>query len=252
MNMEELKKNYQLVWSDEFDYEGEPDSKKWNYDIGNHQWANRELQAYTNRPSNVYVKNGKLKITALKEKDGEREYTSTRLVTHGKKSFLYGLFEFRVKLPKGKGSWPAVWMLSDAIKNGTSWPKCGEIDIVEHTGSHENRLLFSLHSERHNHTRKDTKQYTEVYNADGVCDDFHDYHMEWTPDYIEYYVDGFSVCRFNKSDDSEDQTESSWPFDQPFYLILNIAVGGSLGGEVDERTLPYVMDVEHVRVYQRN
>lgn len=251
MRIEEIKKEYRLVWSDEFDYEGEPDNTKWGYDIGNHQWANRELQAYTKRPGNVYVKDGKLTIKALKEKDGDREYTSARLVTYGKQSWQYGLFEFRAKLPKGKGSWPAIWMLADSIRNGVPWPRCGEIDILEHTGQHENRLFFSLHSERHNHTRKDTKQYTEIYYKEGVCEEFHDYHMEWTPDYIEYYVDGISVCRYNKADDTENQSESSWPFDQPFYLILNIAVGGTMGGEVDETSLPYVMEVEHVRVYQK-
>lgn len=250
--MECLKQGYHLVWNDEFDYQGQPDASKWNYDLGNHQWANRELQAYTNRPANVYVDNGKLVIKALKEKDGEREYTSTRLVTSGKKSWQYGFFEIRAKLPSGNGSWPAIWMLPDAIKKGTPWPRCGEIDIMEHTGRQEDRLLFSLHSDRHNHRRSDTVKYTKVCNIPGVCTDFHDYQMEWTPEYIEFLVDGLSICKFSKSDDTEDQTEAAWPFDQPFYLIMNIAVGGSLGGEVDEAALPYVMEVEHVRIYQKN
>jgi beta-glucanase (GH16 family) len=250
--MDNLKQGYQLVWSDEFDYEGVPDPAKWNYDLGNHQWANRELQAYTNRPGNVYVKDGKLVIKAQKEKDGEREYTSTRLITYGKQSWQYGLFEFRVKLPKGKGSWPAVWMLSDSIKTGTPWPACGEIDIIEHTGAHENQLFFSLHSEGHNHRRKDAKQYTEFYDFVGVCEEYHDYSMEWTSEYVEFYVDGKSTCRYNKSDDQEDQSEVSWPFDQPFYLIFNIAVGGALGGDVDEASLPYQMEVDYVRVYQKH
>ena len=251
VTMVNIKQGYELVWSDEFDYEGMPDSKKWSYDLGNHQWANRELQAYTDRPGNVYVKDGKLIIRAIKEQDGEREYTSTRLISYGKQSWQYGLFEFRVKLPKGKGSWPAVWMMSDAIKTGTSWPRCGEIDIIEHTGIKENELMFSLHTEKHNHTRYDTKQYVEAKNYDDICEGYHDYMMEWTPDFIEFYVDGKSACRYNKTDDPEDQTEAAWPFDQPFYLILNIAVGGNLGGEVDEAMLPYVMEVEHVRVYQK-
>jgi beta-glucanase (GH16 family) len=250
--MELMKQGYHLVWSDEFDYEGAPDPKKWNYDLGNHQWANRELQAYTNRPDNVSVRDGKLIIKAIKEKDGEREYTSTRLITYGKQSWQYGLFEFCVKLPKGKGSWPAVWMLGDSIKTGTSWPYCGEIDIIEHTGQMENQLFFSLHSEKHNHTRKDTKKYTVFQNFPEVTEGFHNYVMEWTPEYIEFYVDGKSACCFNKSDDTQDQTEAAWPFDQPFYLIFNIAVGGSLGGEVDETTLPFIMEVEHVRVYQKD
>jgi beta-glucanase (GH16 family) len=247
-----IKKDYHLVWSDEFDYEGAPDFDKWNYDLGNHQWANRELQAYTDRPTNVIVKDGKLTIQAIKEKDGEREYTSTRLVSYGKQSWQYGLFEFRVKLPKGRGSWPAVWMLSDAIKTGTPWPKCGEIDIIEHAGKKENELFFSLHTQKHNHTRKDTKQYTVFKEYQGVCEEFHDYAMEWTPEYIEFFVDGESACRFEKSDDAEDQSVDAWPFDQPFYLILNIAVGGSMGGEVVEENLPFIMEVDYVRVYQKN
>lgn len=249
--MMNLKKDYTLVWSEEFDYEGIPDKSKWNYDLGNHQWANGELQAYTNGSSNVYVKDGKLIIKALKEKDGDREYTSTRITTYGKQSFTYGVFEFRVKLPKGKGSWPAIWMLPDAIKEGMPWPRCGEIDIIEHIGRKIDNLFFSLHSLKHNHTRKDTKQYTTFYDHSGVCEGFHDYMMEWTPEYVEFYVDGQSVCRFNKSDDKEDQSFESWPFDQPFYLIMNIAVGGGLAGVVDESELPFVMEVEHVRVYQK-
>lgn len=249
--MQNIKQDYQLVWSDEFNYEGTPDPVKWNYDLGNHQWANRELQAYTNRPDNVTVRDGRLIITARKEQDGDREYTSTRLITYGRQSWQYGLFEFRVKLPKGNGSWPAIWMLSDAIKEGTPWPRCGEIDIVEHTGKRQDLMLFSLHTERHNHQRKDTKMYTVTQEYPGVSDEFHDYMMEWTPEYIEFFIDGKSACRYNKSDDMEDQTEASWPFDQPFYLIFNIAVGGTLGGEVDETALPFVMEVEHVRVYQK-
>lgn len=244
------REDYQLIWEDNFDYEGSPDPLKWNYDLGNRQWANQELQAYTDNPKNVYVKDGKLSITAIKEKDGEREYTSTRMTTYQRKSFQYGYFEFRVKLPKGKGSWPAVWMLPDTIKEGSSWPLCGEIDIIEHTGKKENNLFFSLHSMKHNHTRKDTKQYSTFLDYDGVTDDFHDYAMEWTTEYIEFYVDGKSLCKYNKSDDEEVSFEA-WPFDQPFYLIFNIAVGGTMGGEVDESKLPFVMEVEYVRVYQK-
>lgn len=249
--MEYSKEGYRLVWSDEFDYQGAPDPERWNYDLGNHQWANAELQAYTDRPDNVSVADGRLIISAKKEKDGEREYTSTRLTTYGRRSWQYGLFEFRVRLPKGKGSWPAVWMLPDSIKQGNRWPHCGEIDIIEHSLRKENQLFFSLHCERHNHTRKDTKQYTVFTEYRGVMEEFHDYAMEWTPDYVEYFVDGKSMCRFNKSDDPDDQTEAAWPFDQPFYLILNIAVGGSMGGPVDNAELPFIMEVDYVRVYQK-
>lgn len=242
---------YHLVWDDEFDYNGAPDPQKWTYDLGNHQWANNELQAYTNQAENVFVKDGTLTIQAIKKQDGDKQYTSARLNTYGLHSWQYGLFEFRVKLPKGKGSWPAVWMISDAGRQGTAWPRCGEIDIVEYVGKKERELLFSLHSEGHNHQRHDRKQYTSFVDYEGLSDSFHDYTMEWTPDFIEFLVDGNSLCRYNKSDDSEDQSEISWPFDQPFFLILNIAVGGNLGGPVDESAMPFIMEVEHVRVYQK-
>ncbi len=147
---------YRLVWSDEFEYEGAPDPAKWNYDLGNHQWANNELQAYTDRPGNVFVRDGRLIIRALKERDGEREYTSARLTTYGRQSWQYGYFEIRAKLPGGRGSWPAFWFLADSIKEGVPWPLCGEIDMMEHTVVHKDTIVYSLHSQRHNHTRKDT------------------------------------------------------------------------------------------------
>ena len=197
------------------------------------------------------VRDGALHLVSLKEKQGIREYTSGRINTYGKHSWQYGYFEIRAKLPSGHGSWPAIWMLPDSIRAGKPWPACGEIDIMEHIGRKENKIWFSLHSERHNHTRKDTKQYTVIKDYEAVCTKFHTYGMEWTEDSIEFFVDGESACVFRKSDDIEDQSEAAWPFDQPFHLILNIAVGGGLGGEIDESALPYHMEVEYVRVYQK-
>lgn len=247
-----IKEGYSLVWNDEFEKDGPPDPEKWSFDVGNHQWYNGELQAYTNRKDNVYVKDGHLYIIARKQKDGEREYTSARVTTSGKKSWKYGYFEIKAKLPKGKGSWPAIWMLPDSQKQGRRWPECGEIDIMEHAGCNEDRIVFSLHSAKHNHTRNDTVQYSTTREVEGVCSSFHTYGMEWTPDFIKYYVDDILLCQYNKTDDKEDMTEAAWPYDQPFYLILNIAVGGSMGGEVDEKSLPYVMEVDYVRVYQKS
>ena len=250
MEIKELFDRYALDWSDEFDYEGRPDPEKWDYEVGNHQWYNNELQAYTDKPENVFVSGGRLHIVALKKKDGEREYTSTRMVTYGKRDFTKGLFEIRCKLPKGQGSWPAIWLLGSSIKTGTPWPRCGEIDIVEHAARWQDELFFSLHTNRHNHTRKDTKQYSTIKKVAGVSEDFHDYLLEWTDDYMEFYVDGISCCRYNKSDDTEDQSAESWPFDEPHFMICNIAVGGTMGGDVDDSTLPYEMEVEHIRYYK--
>ena len=242
---------YRLVWADEFDYEGKPDPEKWNYDLGNHQWANRELQAYTDRPDNVFVKDGKLTLCARKEQDGERQYTSCRMTTYGRQSWKYGYFEIRARLPQGRGSWPAFWFLADSIRQGTGWSLCGEIDMMEHTLVHENDIVYSLHSQKHNHTRRDTRQYSTSVYREGVCQDFHIYGMEWTRDYVEYFFDGESVCKYCRTDDPEDQTENAWPYDQPFYLILNIAVGGFMGGPVAEEDLPYVMEIDYVRAYQK-
>ena len=245
-----IPENYQLVWEDNFDYEGSLREEDWRYEVGEY-WANNEQQAYTDRRNNAEVKDGALHLVSLKEKQGIREYTSARVSTYGKHSWQYGYFEIRAKLPSGYGSWPAIWMLPDSIHAGKPWPACGEIDIMEHIGRQENKVWFSLHSDRHNHTRKDTKQYTVIKDYEKVCTEFHTYGIEWTEDYIEYYIDGESACIFRRADDPEDQTEAAWPFDQPFYLILNIAVGGNLGGEIDEASLPYHMEVDYVRVYQK-
>ena len=250
MEIKDLFNRYTLDWHDEFDYEGRPDPEKWDFEVGNHQWHNNELQAYTDRPENVFVSGGRLHIVALKKQDGEREYTSARMVTCGKRDFTKGLFEIRCKLPKGQGSWPAIWLLGSSIKTGTPWPRCGEIDIVEHSAGRQDELFFSLHSNRHNHTRNDTKQYTTFIKAAGVSEDFHDYLLEWTDDRMEFYFDGISCCRYNRSDDTEDQSAESWPFDEPHFLICNIAVGGTMGGQVDDSALPYEMEVGHIRYYK--
>lgn len=248
--METDRKEYELVWEDDFTYEGAPDGTKWNYDLGNHQWANQELQAYTDRPGNVSVRGGKLVIRALKEQDGERQYTSTRLTTFGRQSWQYGYFEIRAKLPAGGGSWPALWFLPDDIHQGVRWPLCGEIDMLEHSGQHPGDVFYSLHSQKHNHSLRDGVQYTTTIHREDICEDFHIYGMEWTPEHVEYFLDGESVCLYRKADDAEDQTEKAWPYDKPYYLILNIAVGG-LGGPVAEEALPFVMEVDYVRVYQK-
>ena len=277
-------KNYHLVWSDDFDYEGMPDPKKWSYEVGNFQWPNRELQAYTDRPSNIYVKDGKLVIRSLKEKDGEREYTSAKINTNQKACWQYGYFDIRAKFPRGLGSWPAIWMMPsrkprpipDGIPVRTDgkpdfqnftdehwkifpplpekerWPNCGEIDLVEHIGRRPDDLLFSLHSARHNHRRNDTVPYTKVVSFEkNFLKEFHNYSMEWTPDYFEYFVDGVSYCKYHRLDDSVEQGYDSWPFDKPFYLIINTAVGGGLGGPVNDADLPFLFEIEYVHVYQK-
>lgn len=277
-------KDYKLVWEDNFDYEGSPDPDKWNFEVGNHQWPNRELQAYTSKPENIYVQDGKLRIRAIKERDGDKEYTSAKINTRDKSSWKYGYFEFKAKIPTGLGSWPAIWMMPDVklpkmpdwvpltpsgrvdfakltdeekaklppIPEDMRWPNCGEIDIMEHVGRMENNLLFSIHCKNHNHANKNTVPYTtRAVFEENLWEDYHIYAMEWTEDYIEYFVDGKSYCRYNKADDKECQGHDSWPFDKPFYLIMNIAVGGGLGGPVTDEHLPFEMYVDYARIYQK-
>ena len=258
MNMNE----YTIVWEENFDYEGSPTLEKWNFEVGNHQWPNKELQAYTARETNICVKNGQLSIYGQKEKDGDREYTSSKINTSKKSSWQYGYFEFRAKMPVGEGSWPAIWLMpedwkieNEAKKNlansHSKWPACGEIDMMEYVGRFPNHILFSLHCKNHNHADKSTKPLTKAVEFDfKPGDDFHVYGMEWTEDYIEYFVDGVSYCKYNKSDDP-DQSLDSWPFCKPFYLIVNLAIGGGLGGPVDETTLPYIFTIDYIRVYQK-
>lgn len=278
-------KDYKLVWSDDFDYEGHPDPDKWTFETGNFQWPNRELQAYTDRPDNVYVKDGKLTILSIKERDGEREYTSAKITTKEKACWQYGFFDIRAKFPGGVGSWPAIWLMPykkrRPIPKGIPvrqdgrpdfqkfteedlekfpkppiedrWPNCGEIDLVEHIGRRPDSALFSLHSGRHNHKRKDTKPYTTVVNFEkNFFKNFHNYSMEWTEDYFEFFIDGVSYCRYNRTDDPVDQGYDAWPFDKPFYLIMNTAVGGGLGGPVNDDDLPFIFEIEYVHVYQKN
>lgn len=244
-------KEYRLVWSDEFDYQGMPDPEKWNYDLGNHQWANRELQAYTNRSANVRVENGRLIMQARKEQDGERSYTSVRMTTYDRQAWQYGYFEIRAKLPDGQGSWPALWFMPVSSRQGVRWPLCGEIDLMEHTTVHQDDLVYSLHSQKRNHMRPKPEQYTTSVHREGVCRDFHRFGLEWTPEYIEYFLDGESVCRYEKGIDPEERTQEAWPYDQPFYLIMNIAVGGFMGGPVNDSDLPFTMEVDYVRVFQK-
>lgn len=276
--------DYQLVWTDDFDYEGIPDPKKWTFETGNFQWPNKELQAYTDRPDNIFVKDGKLTIRSLKQQDGEREYTSAKINTKEKACWQYGYFEIRAKFPFGIGSWPAIWMMPYQKKrilpkgiplrpdghpdfqNFTKehwdifpkmpeknrWPNCGEIDIVEHIGRRPDMLLFSLHSGMFNHRTDTPNPFSNAkeYEKD-FLNDFHNYSMEWTPDYFEFFVDGISQYKYERPDVPTEQMYDAWPFDKPFYLILNTAVGGGLGGPVDDNHLPYKFEIEYVHVYQK-
>ena len=242
---------WQLVWSDEFDYTGLPDASKWSYDVGGHGWGNKELQYYTDRRlENARVEDGKLIIEARRDSWQGNEYTSARLVSKNKGDWTYGRFEVKAKLPSGRGTWPAIWMLPTGWEYG-GWPNSGEIDIMEHVGFDPDVVHVSVHTKAYHHsinTHKSAR--TKVKTARS---EFNVYAVEWTPEEIRGFVNERHYFTFknerltNKSADFK-----QWPFDKPFHLLLNIAVGGMWGGVrgVDETIWPRRMEVEYVRVYQ--
>jgi beta-glucanase (GH16 family) len=243
-----------LVWSDEFDTDGLPDPDKWDYDTERNAagWFNGELQYYAReRPENARVEGGRLIITARKEQLssapdwGGQNYTSVRLVTRGKASWTTGFFEVRAKMPCGQGTWPAIWMLG----TGGRWPEDGEIDILEQTGQDKGRVLGTIHTRAYNYFNGTLGVGQGASTAlPTACTAFHDYQLTWTADHIRIGVDGVQYFEFaNPKAGDPDR----WPFDNPQYLILNLAIGGSLGGAVDPAFTDQRMEVDHVRVYRR-
>jgi beta-glucanase (GH16 family) len=236
---------WQVVWSDEFNYVGPPDSAKWNYNVGGHGWGNNEAQYYTTKElKNAKVENGQLIITAIKEQVGTNNYSSARLITKGKGDWRYGKVEVKAKLPQGRGTWPAIWML--ASTNPLKWPDDGEIDIMEHVGYNPGYIHFSVHTKKFNHTIGTQKTGT-LFVADAM-DAFHIYTIEWNEEQIEWFVDGTKTFAFLNNRTGSD----AWPFDKSFHLLLNIAVGGNWGGQqgIDNNIFPQQMLVDYVRVYQ--
>ena len=237
-----ILKKRKLLWADEFDNLGSPDKDKWTYDIGvgNNGWGNQESQYYTDRSDNVIVDKGVLKIIAKKENYKGSNYTSTRLKTQGKFSFTYGKVEVRAKLPKGVGTWPAIWMLGDNIKT-VGWPKCGEIDIMEHVGRDMGKVSSALHNlSSHGNTVN-----TKAKRISNVADKFHIYSMEWNAKKISFAIDGDVYYEYNPSV----KDENNWPYDKPFFIILNIAMGGTFGGAISNDFKQAIMEIDYVRVY---
>ena len=239
------KDNWKLSWSEEFNYEGLPDSTKWGYDIGGHGWGNNELQYYTRASlKNAEVSKGSLKIKAIREKMADREYTSARLLTKGKADFTYGKIEIRAKLPPGRGVWPAIWMLGNNI-NTVGWPESGEIDIMEHVGFEKDSVFGTIHTKSYNHI-KGTQKGKKAFIADPY-NSYHLYTLEWTPERMDFLLDNILYNHI----ENEHKTTAEWPFDSPFHLLINIAVGGNLGGKkgIDPAVFPATLEVDYVRVY---
>jgi len=233
------------TWVDEFDYTGLPATNKWDYDLGGSGWGNNEKQLYTNTLNNVSVADGKLTITAKKENVNGMGYTSTRLVTRGKLDVLYGRIEVRAKLPTGRGTWPAIWMLPTDRVYG-DWPKSGEIDIMEHVGYDQNTVHFSTHSEAY-YFKINTQKTSKKLIPDASTA-FHDYRVDWTPYAIRGYFDNTLVFEFT----NEGKTYKEWPFDKRFHILINLAVGGDWGGAqgIDDSIFPQKFEVEYVRYYK--
>jgi len=259
-----LAGEWKLVWSDEFDYTGLPNPKKWNYEVG--FIRNRELQYYTKaRKENARVENGMLIIESRKEKfknpnyrpdAGRRsrwnvsreyaDYTSASLITNGKAGWCYGRIEVRAKLPTGRGTWPAIWTLGTNIKE-VGWPTCGEIDILENVGFNPDKIHANIHTKKYNHVRKTGKG--SSIKVSKPYKEFHIYAIEWYEDRIDFYVDDNKYFTY----ENEKSGEAAWPYDKQQYLILNTAIGGAWGGQkgVDDSIFPQKYYIDYVRVYQK-
>ncbi len=250
-NRSTIYKNYNLVWSDEFEYSGLPDSTKWNYDIGGNGWGNNEKQFYLDKSlENSYVKEGKLHIVALKKDVENNNYTSAKLTTYKRFLLQYGKVEVMTKLPEGKGTWPAIWMLPKSLQTKEEvWPLCGEIDILEHVGKDPNVVHTSLHTELYNFWKKN--QYTHFEKLPDVFNDFHLYGIEWTPESIQFFIDNKLFYEAIKGENGKVTTNEGWPFEKPYYLILNLAIGGNWGGDIDDAIFPSEMLIDYVRIYQK-
>ena len=248
---------WELVWNDEFDGDA-IDDQKWNKLLWRPGWVNNELQAYTDRDTNLFVQDDNLVIRALIEPGFfgtdytgttyTADYTSGRLNTAGKGEWTYGRFDTRAKLPKGIGSWPAIWMLGSNIST-VGWPHCGEIDIMEHVGFDEGNIHASIHTTDYNHVNGTQKSGQVIIPT--ATDSFHVYSLEWDSTYIRYLVDDepyFFI--YNDSNGDEDK----WPFNKPQYIILNLAVGGDWGGAqgIDPTVFPMEMKVDYVRVFEKS
>lgn len=233
-----------LVWQDEFD---DPviNPDVWTHEIGGHGWGNAESQFYTDAADNSFIEDGKLIIQVLEQNKQGKRYTSARLITKGKMEFEYGRIEARIQIPAGQGIWPAFWMLGNDIDH-TSWPQCGEIDIMENIGSEPSMVHGTIHGPGYSGANGVGKPFG-IASTNRFADDFHVFAVEWEPEEIRWYVDDILYNTV-----TPDDVPGEWVYDHPFFIILNVAVGGYWPGYPDETTIfPQRMVVDYIRAYQR-
>ncbi len=243
---------YELVWSDEFNVGVQPDPAYWTYDLGtgNSGWGNNEIQVYTNQSENVRIEDGRLILQALRQNGNN--WTSARVKSQGRYNFTYGRIEFRAKLPAGSGTWPALWMLGENI-TGVGWPACGEIDVMEHVGKDPGKVHSSLHTPSSFGATVNSR----TKNVPDFSSDYHLYQAEWTPDGIIFSIDDQPFYTYNPAS----KTASTWPFNSPQFIIMNVAMGGNFGSDpqyetggqrngIDPNLMSATMEVDYVRVYQ--
>lgn len=237
---------YTMVWNDEFD-KTNIDLDKWEHEVNGDGGGNNELQFYTAFPANSYIENGRLVIKAINENYQNRNFTSARLRTKYKGDWLYGRIEVSAKVPTGRGTWPAIWMLPTDWEYG-GWPASGEIDIMEHVGYDPNVIHGSVHTKAYNHAIGTQK--TNKLSIPSATTSYHTYAIEWFEDHIDFYIDKVKYFVFQ----NENKGWEEWPFNKRFHLILNLAVGGNWGGVqgIDSDAFPAQMEVDFVRVYKKN
>ena len=228
-----------LVWEEDFNTDGAPNPANWTYDIGTgiNGWGNNEAQYYTDSPSNVIVENGNLKITAIAESFMGQNYTSSRIKSENLFEFTYGRVDISAKLPEGGGTWPALWMLG-ADFDIVGWPECGEMDIMEHKGNEQNTIYGTVHFPGSG----GAASFGTTTAIDAASSEFHKYTIEWRPDEILMAVDDEVYFTFANS--------SEFPFEHDFFLILNVAMGGTFGGDIDANFVESTMEVDYINVYQ--
>ena len=241
------KNAMKLIYSDEFEGSGDIDNSRWTREVHEAGWTNEEAQSYTDRIENSYLEDGKLVIKAMKETYGNGQYTSARLIS--KESFLYGKFDIVAKLPTGEGTWPAIWMMPADNLYG-EWPKSGEIDIMENVGKEPEWIHGSLHSEKYNF--KNGNQVTKKVSIPTNYSEYHTYSVIWTPEYIEFLVDEVPYLKHSYDEVAEPSRWEAYPYDKHYNILLNLAIGGNWGGEIDDSIIPAYFYIDSIKVYDLN